>query len=326
MRAANRHGKSGWTEALPFTTQIDVSQVFLKVKFSQLHFLANISFTLFLFQIPRAESVYYEKLTNMISFKAANYPLHLTGKLETWSPSGGWQHLQKVSLKAKPFTFNLRPEAHFSNLRLRLCLESNELLCGAYSEASVVDRIEEAALLGSSGHVWLLAVIVGGLVSGLVTLILLIKCCCKSSGSKAGSGKDQEVKSRPDILPPSLSFDNKLVADNNVGGAGDSAYMERSESKSEMWQREEQQQQQDYAHYPRPEEYLTSWPGEAVLQYRGRPDGGVGGEADYRGELVEHQYRVEGEQLAYRGEVGPSDFQYFLTSCNFSGRAVSLQR
>ena len=102
-----------------------------------------------------------------------------------------------------------------------------------------------------------------------------------------------------------LPFDNKLVADNNVGGAGDSAYMERSESKSEMWQREEQQQQQqDYAHYPRPEEYLTSWPGEAGLQYRGRPDGGVGGEADYRGELVEHQYRGEGEQLAYRGEVG----------------------
>ena len=142
-----------------------------------MYFLENIStcFTLFLFQIPRAESVYYEKLTNMISFKAANYPLHLTGKLETWSPSGGWQHLRTVSLKAKPFTFNLSPEAHFSNLRLRLCLESNELLCGAYSEASVVDRIEEAALLGSSGHVWLLAVIVGGLVSGLVTLILLIK-------------------------------------------------------------------------------------------------------------------------------------------------------
>ena len=113
------------------------------------------------------------------------------------------------------------------------------------------------------------------------------------------------MKSRPDILPPSLSFDNKLV-DNNVGGSGgESAYMERSESKSEMWQREDSQQhqQQDYAHYPRPEEYLTgAWPGEA-LQYRGRPDGGAGGEADYRGELLEHQYRGEGEQLAYRGEV-----------------------
>ena len=234
----------------------------------------------------------------MISFKAANYPLHLTGKLETWSPSGGWQHLRKFSLKAKPYTFKLSPEAHFSNLRLRLCLESNELLCGAYSEASVVDRIEEAALLGSSGHVWLLAVIVGGLVSGLVTLILLIKCCCKSNGSKP-SGKDQEVKNRPDILPPSLSFDNKLVNDNNLSNnGGDTAYMERSESKSEMWQREETQQ--DYAHYPRPEEYLTPWPGEA-LQYRGRPDGGAGGEVEYRGE---QQYRGEGEQLAYRAEVG----------------------
>lgn len=262
----------------------------------------------------------------MISFKAANYPLHLTGKLETWSPSGGWQHLRTVSLKAKPFTFNLSPEAHFANLRLRLCLESNELLCGAYSEASVVDRIEEAALLGSSGHVWLLAVIVGGLVSGLVTLILLIKCCCKSKGSKPGSGKDQEVKSRPDILPPSLSFDNKLV-DNNVGiSGGEAAYMERSESKSEMWQREEQQQQQDYAHYPRPEEYLTPWQGEA-LQYRGRPDGGVGGEADYRGELVEHQYRGEGEQqlAAYRGEVSLAISQYFVTVATLQGEQIAYR-
>ena len=248
--------------------------------------------------------MYYEKLTNMISFKASNYPLHLSGKLETWSPAGGWKHLRTVSLKAKPYTFNLSPEVNFSNLRLRLCLESNELLCGAYSEASIVDRIEEAALLGSSGHVWLLAVIVGGLVSGLVTLILLIKCCCKSNGSKP-SGKEQEVKSRPDILPPSLSFDNKLV-ENNVGSVGESAYLEqRSESKSEMWQREEAQQ--DYAHYPRPEEYLTSWPGDAGLQYRGRPDGGVGGEqGEYKGELLQQQYMGEGEQLALRGEVSSS--------------------
>ena len=248
--------------------------------------------------------MYYEKLTNMISFKASNYPLHLSGKLETWSPTGGWKHLRTVSLKAKPYTFKLSPEVNFSNLRLRLCLESNELLCGAYSEASIVDRIEEAALLGSSGHVWLLAVIVGGLVSGLVTLILLIKCCCKSNGSKPSGKEPQEVKSRPDILPPSLSFDNKLV-ENNVGSVGESAYLEQSESKSEMWQREEAQQ--DYAHYPRPEEYLTSWPGDAGLQYRGRPDGGVGGEqGEYKGELLQQQYMGEGEQLALRGEVSSS--------------------
>ena len=258
--------------------------------------------------------MYYEKLTNMISFKASNYPLHLSGKLETWSPTGGWKHLRTVSLKAKPYTFNLSPEVNFSNLRLRLCLESNELLCGAYSEASIVDRIEEAALLGSSGHVWLLAVIVGGLVSGLVTLILLIKCCCKSNGSKP-SGKEQEVKSRPDILPPSLSFDNKLV-ENNVGSVGESAYLERSESKSEMWQGGEAQQ--DYAHYPRPEEYLTSWPGDAGLQYRGRPDGGVGGEqGEYKGELLEQQYMGEGEQLALRGEVSSSLFYIIYKILNF---------
>ena len=146
----------------------------------------------------------------------------------------------------------------------------------------MVDRIEEPALLGGSAHAWLLAVIVASLVSGLVTLILLIKCCRKGGATKESRKAAEVVKARPDILPPSLSFDNKLTASL---GAGEAAYMEQGAAG---WRGEAP----DYAHYPRPEEYLGAG------HYRGPPDGGA---QDYRGE-----YRGEytGQQEEYRGEVG----------------------
>ena len=52
---------------------------------------------------------------------------------------------RSVSLKHRPFKFSVSSSSaspDFLNVRLRLCLEGNDLLCGAYTEASVVDRIQ----------------------------------------------------------------------------------------------------------------------------------------------------------------------------------------
>ena len=216
-----------------------------------------------------------------MSFKVSNYPLHLSAKLEVLSSDGAWQHLRTVDLRDKPYRFLLSPGADFLAVRLRLCLESNALLCGSYSEASVVDRIQEAALFTEDGQAWLLAVVVGVLVSSLVILILLIKCCCKG-GLRKTSGKEEVLKNRPDILHPSLSFDNKIAE----SGA---EYLERRaslHSQDSLWHVKEEaaayaeggaDQPADYAHYPRPEEYLGEgglWPGSATLLPRGRPEGG----------------------------------------------------
>ena len=118
VKAINSYGESGWSDQVAVTTQIDVSQ------------------------IPTAESIFFEKSTKSTSFKVSNYPLNLIAKLEVMSMDGGWQHLRSVSLKTRPFKFTVNPSMDFENVRVRVCLESNDLLCGPYNEASVVDKIQ----------------------------------------------------------------------------------------------------------------------------------------------------------------------------------------
>ena len=124
VRAVNPLGESNWSEQVSVTTQIDVSH------------------------IPSPDSVYYEKSTRSVSFKVgANYPLSLLAKLEAMSQAdGSWVHLRSVALKQRPYKFPVTAAngatVDVENVRVRLCLEANDLLCGAYNEASTVDKIQ----------------------------------------------------------------------------------------------------------------------------------------------------------------------------------------
>ena len=118
VRAVNTHGESAWSEQVSVTTQIDVAQ------------------------IPTPEAIFFEKSSRSTSFKVATYPLPLAARLEVLAEDGGWQHLRTVSLRARPYKFSVNPPTQFQNVRVRICLESNDMLCGAYNEASVVDKIQ----------------------------------------------------------------------------------------------------------------------------------------------------------------------------------------
>jgi len=272
VKALNNHGESEWSERASITTQIDVSQ------------------------IPSAETIFFEKSTKSTSFKVSNYPLNLIAKLEVMSLDGSWKHLRSVSLKTKPYKFTVNPQSKFQNVRVRLCLESNDLLCGAYDEASIVDKIQEPQMFSESGQSWLMAVIVGILVTTLATTIVFVKCCCKAGVPKRKYIKNEEElnSTRPDILHPSLSFDNKI---SSPGGTDiihspntdiysqkpNHQYCEQSStgsgnrgsvnSQDSLWHVKDDGSgngyvangqydlahnfESDYAHYPRPEEYLA---------------------------------------------------------------------
>ena len=118
----------------------------------------------------------------------------------------------------------------------------------------------------------MMAVIIGILVSTLVTVIIIVKCCCRNGLPKRKYIKKEEELncSRPDILHPSLSFDQKMTGLSLAGpGVAAHQFCERSSSGSgnrasvnsqdSLWQvKEEAGGEQDYAHYPRPEEYLVT--------------------------------------------------------------------
>ena len=259
VRAVNNHGESTWSTTTPVTTQIDVSQ------------------------IPTAETIFFEKSTKSISFKVSNYPLNLIAKLEVMSLDGSWNHLRTVSLKNKPYKYSVNPLMKIQNVRVRLCLESNDLLCGAYNEASMVDKIQEAELFDSANQSWLMVVIIALLVTTLVTAILLVRCCCRQAEPKRKymPGEVEQLGSaRPDILNPSLSFHQKVsgspgeaVQTDLYSQQAGPGYCEQSSAGSDqrgsvnsadsLWQQEpgeagQQGELLDYAHYPRPEEYLAA--------------------------------------------------------------------
>ena len=112
------------------------------------------------------------------------------------------------------------------NLRVRFCLEMNELLCGPYEEALVVDVRPNAATSASLKQPWVIGVIVVIVLLALMALLIILRCCCCR---KAKSLKNDELNSnhglglqRPSIIhgtqPPPYStsvsgsgIDNKGV-------------------------------------------------------------------------------------------------------------------
>ena len=173
------------------------------------------------------------------------------------------------------------------------------MLCGAYNEASVVDKIQEPQIFSEGGQSWLMAVIIGILISTLLTVIIVVKCCCRNGLPKRKYMKKGEEFSstRPDILHPSLSFDQKAggvsmtgsplsppatahLYTQKVGPGHGQQFCERSStgsgnrgsvnSQDSLWHCGKEEGgggggggggglglEADYAHYPRPEEYLV---------------------------------------------------------------------
>ena len=64
------------------------------------------------------------------------------------------------------------------NLRVRFCLEMNELLCGPYEEALVVDVRPNAATSASLKQPWVIGVIVVIVLLALMALLIILRCCC----------------------------------------------------------------------------------------------------------------------------------------------------
>ena len=67
--------------------------------------------------------------------------------------------------------------APVTNLRVRLCLETNELMCGPYESAQIVEvrpNTEGASL----AQPWVIGVVIFIIISGLIAVVIIVKCCC----------------------------------------------------------------------------------------------------------------------------------------------------
>ena len=194
VRARNVKGESKFSAEANMMTKVDVSM------------------------IPKPDTVYFEKLNSLATFHVdLQVPLDLIAKIELENDDGTWRHYDGMSLHSAD-SGEMTVEDPVSNLRIRLCLEANELLCGPYAEALIVN-VKHDARVTASGAPWFIAVVVGIVVLALVALGIVVKCYC-CSGTK--SLKNEDVNSnRPTIIhgtqpPPYTSafgsgIENKAV-------------------------------------------------------------------------------------------------------------------
>ena len=322
VKAVNKHGESDWSDQVSVTTQIDVSQ------------------------IPTPESIFFEKSSKTTSFKVSTYPLNLMAKLEVMRTDGSWTHLRSVSLRNKPYKFIVNPKHGFESVRVRICLESNDVLCGPYNEASTVDKIQEPQLFIEGGQSWLLAIIIVALVCTIVIIIVAVKCCCRQGPApkrKYLKKEDELHATRPDILHPSLSFDQKMTSldlmtspstdlyNQQTPAQGNGQYCEQSSdgsgnrasvnSQDSLWHVKDGEQGgagqqadhgsyvggydpagQDYAHYPRPEEYMV---GQSMV-------------AEQASKLWQYTLACNGDQYAVPNKIKTQSIDQTINGKNHS--------
>ena len=91
---------------------------------------------------------------------------------------------------------------------------SNALYTIIVQIVSLNNQFQEPQIFSDGGQGWMLAVIIIALVCVLVIIIIVLKCCCQKGLPKRKYIKkeDELNSSRPDILHPSLSFDQKMTA------------------------------------------------------------------------------------------------------------------
>ncbi len=168
--------------------------------------------------IPKPDNVHYARLSKTAIFNLLGTALPLVAKVELENPDGTWSHYDEVPVGAGSNVGTLDIQSHggqggeqgdVSNLRVRLCLEGNDAVCGPYSDdAKVVDVSPAVSGLGNQGaETWLIALLIFVLVIVIMAAIFLVKCCCCRNNGKSSSNKAKKKKGgRPDIVHPNLNI------------------------------------------------------------------------------------------------------------------------
>jgi len=156
VKSVNIRGDSDWSIDIKATTAVDVSK------------------------IPKPEHVYYETSTNSVSFNVVNYPLGLVAKIELENNDGSWRPHAQLGMDDLPYgQMAINDPNPVTGLRIKLCLTSDEFLCGQYGAAELVEVREAHFYSGGGvpqGAYIAIAIIVAIIAIGAVCL--LVKCCC----------------------------------------------------------------------------------------------------------------------------------------------------
>lgn len=362
VKARNIMGESKYSDEVEVGTKVDVKM------------------------IPQPAKVHYEKSTKRASFHKKATDLRLVAKLELENSDGTWAHYKGFSMHDEEFAEVPIPEEQVRNLRVRLCLEDNELLCGQYKEAQIVDvRPRTAVESAGLGQPWLIGVVVALIILALIAFLLILKCfCCRKDKTKALKGEtarptiihnaqpppgygETNVKEAKDVSDDSIkanlysaaqtgfypgeqqtnsnsnsanggsvnSQDSLWNVKNNGNGVVDAGFhgyqngyipfdTMAMQQQQQQTQTPQQQQQfpptnEDYAHYPYPDEYLRQQQYLGQQQQQQQPNGKLRGESDCKFFILisrknhytnKHLFLTDSHYGEMSGLPNPYDQQY----------------
>lgn len=185
VKANNIRGESKFSREVTMATKVDVTL------------------------IPTPSQVHYAKTSKTASFQVVEEFFPLVAKIELENEDGSWTHYDEIALEGTVGEMAIESKT-VNNLRVRLCLETNAVLCGAYADAQIVEV--SPTLSSGSTPSWLIALIIILIVLAVMIMILVVKCCCCNRDTKA------KAKERPNIVhatqpPPYSSYglENKGV-------------------------------------------------------------------------------------------------------------------
>ena len=238
VRAKNLAGESDWSQHININTRVD------------------------LMNIPRPQSLVFEKSTATAHVEAPDTDLLLVAELEVMMEGGVWRKYADHKMSRSSYgqmTLVMTPELGYSQqlpvtgqvtqsevsaeviteagVRVRLCLEDNMSACGPYLEARVVEQLE----LGQS---WLVALIVIVTLLGLVALLVAIKCVCQTRRNRAKSSAVLNSRHAPTIdnyktQMFAIAADNQHGAHHHLGpsdqGSASTSHTDSANSQEPLW-------------------------------------------------------------------------------------------
>ena len=153
VKAVNIRGESSWSRDIKITTAVDVSM------------------------IPKPEHVYFETSSDQVSFNVVKYSLPLVAKIELQNSEEGWDFHEGLRMNDLPY--GQMPIVGMTNgVRVKVCLETDEELCGPYTEAEQVEVATHRYTAASVPKAVVIAIGIIVAVIAIAAVILVIKCYC----------------------------------------------------------------------------------------------------------------------------------------------------
>ena len=202
--------------------------------------------------IPRPDNVHYARMSKTAFFNVLETALPLVAMVELENPDGTWAHYKKVSLAGGTNLGSLDiMEETINNLRVRLCLESNDVICGPYSEDAALVNVSPTSSGSGGNPAFIIGITIFVVVVAIVIFIVIVKCCCCSNNKGSGGAKSNrkgKKATRPDIVHPNLNM-SYGIENKGVDTVKDANVVDHADGKMNNVYSVQQQQQQKALEY-----------------------------------------------------------------------------